>query len=68
MPTVFWVDNMCVLNPSNRSNTGALVDLLNDTGSERPTLMATIIIYNVPNRDCGSATSNGEIFSLKRAK
>lgn len=67
VPTAFWVDKMSVSNPSNRSDTRTLVGALTDASSQSPTPMVTIIVYNVPNRDCGAAASAGEICCLKRA-
>lgn len=67
VPTAFWVDKMSVSNPSNRTDTGTLVGALTDASSKFPSPMVTIVVYNVPNRDCGAAASAGELCCLKRA-
>jgi cellulose 1,4-beta-cellobiosidase len=56
-PTAFWIDNMAKISNITAILTGALAQQ-QKTGI--PTL-TTFIIYDLPNRDCAAAASNGEI-------
>jgi cellulose 1,4-beta-cellobiosidase len=56
-PTAFWIDNMAKIANISTILNGALAQQ-QQTGV--PTL-TTFIIYDLPNRDCAAAASNGEI-------
>ena len=43
------------------SNTSTLEGILADAASKQPHPLVTVIVYDLPNRDCHAKASNGEI-------
>lgn len=56
-PTAYWLDTMSKIGNITAILEGALAE---QTKTGIPTL-TTFIIYDLPNRDCAAAASNGEI-------
>merc|ERR1712061_11887 len=57
VPSAFWV--------SEKANIPALEKLLKDSASKSPTELVVVIWYDLPNRDCASKASTGEVCCSK---
>jgi len=56
--TAFWVDKKSKIHGTN---TSTLQGMLADAATKSPKQLVTIVIYDLPNRDCDSLNSVGEI-------
>lgn len=65
-PTAFWLSHRIPeTDPSDPTNTNSLLGTLTHAAKHSPAPIVTIVVYNLPNRDCGSGASMGEICCLK---
>eukprot|EP01064_Diplonema_japonicum_P039413 TRINITY_DN986_c0_g2_i1.p1 TRINITY_DN986_c0_g2~~TRINITY_DN986_c0_g2_i1.p1 ORF type:complete len:440 (+),score=115.79 TRINITY_DN986_c0_g2_i1:65-1321(+) len=58
VPSAFWVDVMAKINGTTPDT---VEGILKDAGSRSPAQLVTLIVYDLPNRDCHAKASNGEI-------
>ena len=56
VPVAFWVDKKAKLPE--------LESLLADAATQPGPPLVQVVVYNLPNRDCDAASSNGELLSL----
>jgi cellulose 1,4-beta-cellobiosidase len=58
--SAFWLDFKYKVTPGNDSTESAS-GILKDASTASPVPMVTLIVYDLPNRDCHAKASNGEI-------
>ena len=62
VPSAFWIDvkRKAVISDANREDTNTAHGIMEDA-RRRGGALVTLIIYDLPNRDCHAMASNGEI-------
>jgi len=58
VPSAYWIDTKAKIDGEG---TDSLKGILTDAASKSPPELVTFIFYDLPNRDCDAAASNGEI-------
>jgi len=58
IPSAYWID---VKAKVQGTGTDSVEGILADAASKSPPELVTLIFYDLPNRDCDAAASNGEI-------
>lgn len=59
--TAFWIDGKDALSTKKRDGGQTLLETLKDASSIKPAPLVTLVVYNIPNRDCAAGASRGEI-------
>ncbi len=59
--TAYWLDVKAKVDPEQDDTTSTAAGILKDAARQEPAPLVTLIVYNLPNRDCGAKASNGEI-------
>lgn len=59
--SAYWLDLKWKVNPTNDSNTDTAAGILRDASSKPTPPLVTLIVYDLPNRDCKAKASNGEV-------
>ena len=63
-PSAYWLD---VKAKISGNGTDSAEGILADAASKSPVPLVTLIVYDLPNRDCKAKASNGEICCTKNA-
>jgi len=58
VPSAYWID---VKSKVTGSDTSSVEGILTDAASQSDPPLVTLIVYDLPNRDCHAKASNGEI-------
>jgi len=58
VPSAYWIDVKSKITGSDTKSVGGI---LADAASKSPPQLITLIVYDLPNRDCKAKASNGEI-------
>merc|ERR1719265_2729554 len=58
VPSAYWIDSKSKLQGTS---TESLSGILTDAAAKNPPELVVLIFYDLPNRDCDAAASNGEI-------
>jgi len=58
VPSAYWIDKKAKIHGNN---TQSLEGILRDASAKSPPELVVVIFYDLPNRDCDAAASNGEI-------
>jgi hypothetical protein len=58
--SAYWLDVMAKVQ-YNTSTTTTAAGILYAASQQNPPALATLIVYDLPNRDCHAKASNGEI-------
>lgn len=59
--SAYWLDVKTKVVPDNDTTTSTAAGILKDAAGMRPVPLVTLIVYDLPNRDCHAKASNGEI-------
>merc|ERR1719379_2459898 len=64
VPSAYWIDTKAKIKGDGLDT---LDGILQDAAKQSPTPLVSFVFYDVPNRDCDAAASNGEICCTKKA-
>lgn len=64
VPSAYWIDTKAKVRGNT---TSSLEGILADAASKSPPPLVVAILYNLPNRDCDSSNSRGEICCTYKA-
>ncbi|CAD7697686.1 unnamed protein product [Ostreobium quekettii] len=66
VPSAYWLDTMAKVVPTDDATTLTAAGILKDASTQSPVPLVTLIVYDLPNRDCHAKLPNCSLASGNR--